>query len=341
MHPEPSPAMPPFAALFQMCNAKWVSSAISVAAKLGVADHLESGPKTAKQLADEMNVHEMALYRLLRALTGVGVFHEGDGHLFSHTALSDLLRSNANPSLRNLEMMLIDDWYTKAWTELGWTIETGRAAPEKVFGMSLFEYFSKHPEDAVNFNGAMTDLSKGDGPAVVASYDFSRFEHIVDVGGGVGALLAAILESAPKLRGTLLDMPYVIERAKKGPLLASFTPRCEFVGGSFFEAVPKAADAYIMKHIIHDWDDEHATKILKNCRRAMRPDSKLLVVDRVVGPPNQPDQAKLFDLEMMVNPGGLERSEPEWRRLFGMSGFRLERTIPTPAPQSILEGTPA
>jgi O-methyltransferase domain/Dimerisation domain len=333
--------MPAHAALFQMLIGKWLSSAISAAARLGIADRLESGPKTAKQLASELNVHERSLYRLLRALASVGVFHEGEGELFNQTPLSDPLRSNAKPCLRNLAMMLIDDWHNKAWAELAWTIETGRPAPEKVFGMSLFEYLSKYPEEAANFNNGMTDLSKGDGPAVVASYDFSRFEHIVDVGGGVGAMLAAILESAPKLRGTLLDMPYVIERARKAPLLASSAARCEFAGGSFFEAVPKGADAYIMKHIIHDWDDEHATIILANCRKAMLPDGKLLVVDRVVGPASQPDQAKLFDLEMMVTPGGLERSEPEWRRLFAAAGFRLERIIPMPAPQSILEGTPA
>jgi O-methyltransferase domain/Dimerisation domain len=339
MHPEASPA-PPFGVLFQMVNAKWVSSAISVAAKLGIADRLELGPKTAKQLAGELNVHERALYRLLRALASVGVFHEGDGELFSQTPLSDPLRSHANPSLRNVAMMLIDDWHIRNWAALDWTIQTGRSASEKVFGMSIFEYLSGHPEEAANFNGAMTDLSQGDGPAVVAAYDFSRFESIVDVGGGAGSLLAAILESAPKLRGTLLDMQYVIEQAREGPLLRRFAARCDFVGGSFFDAVPKDADGYILKHVIHDWDDAHSTKILSNCRAAMRASSTLLVVDRVVGPPNQPDQAKLFDLEMMVNPGGLERSEPEWRSLFGASGFRLERIIPMRTPQSILEATP-
>jgi SAM-dependent methyltransferase len=320
---------------------KWVSSAISTAAKLGVADRLETGPKTARQLAEELGLHEMALYRLLRALASVGVFHEGEERAFSQTSLSELLRSSAKPSLRNVTMMFIDDWQIKNWAELGWSIKTGRPAAERVVGMSIFEYFSGHPEEAVNFNNAMTDLSSSDGPAVVASYDFSRFEYIVDVGGGAGALLAAILQSAPKLRGALLDMPYVIEQARKAPMLADFAARCEFAGGSFFETVPKGADAYIMKHIIHDWDDERAAQILANCRKAIRPGGKVLVVDRVVGPPNQPDQAKWFDLEMLVNPGGLERSEPEWRSLFAASGFRLERIIPMPAPQSILEATPA
>lgn len=331
--------MQPYAVLYQMCIGKWVSSAISAAAKLGIADRLESGPKTTKDLAQELNVHERALYRLLRALASVGVFHEGEGHLFRQTPLSDLLRSNAEPSLRYPAMLLVDDWYNKVWAELNWTIETGHPAPEKVFSMNLFEHLSKHPEEAVNFNNAMTDLSKGDGPAVAASYDFSRFEWIVDVGGGLGALLAAILERAPKLRGTLLDMPYVIEQARKAPMLASFAARCEFAGGSFFEAVPKGADAYLMKHVIHDWDDERATTILSNCRKAIQTDGKLLVVDCVVGPSNQPDLAKFLDLQMLVVAGGLERSESDWHRLLATSGFRLERIIPMSSPDSILEAT--
>jgi SAM-dependent methyltransferase len=283
----------------------------------------------------------MSLYRLLRALASVGVFHEGEDHLFSQTALSELLRTNAKPSLRNMAMMLIDGWHNRNWSSLDWAVETGRPAAEKALGMSVFEYLSGHPEEAVNFNNAMTDLSQSDGPVVVASYDFSRFEHIVDVGGGVGALLAAILASAPNLRGTLLEMRHVIEQAKKGPILASFASRCDFAEGSFFETIPKGADAYILKHVIHDWDDERSAQILSNCRQAMRPSGTLLVIDRVVGPPNQPDQAKFLDLEMMVNAGGLERSEPEWHRLFATSGFRLERIIPMPAPQCILEATPA
>ncbi len=333
--------MPPYAALFQMCLGKWISSAISVAAKLGIADHLESGPKTTAQLAEELNLHEMSLYRLLRALASVGVFHEGEARSFSQTPISEHLRSGANPSLRNAAMMLIDGWHGKAWAELGWAVETGRPASEKALGMSLFDYFSRHPGETVNFNNAMTDLSQDDCPAIVGSYNFSRFASIVDVGGGMGALLAAILESAPKLTGTLFDLPNVIEQARNAPLLERFTVRCDLVGGSFFEGIPAGADAYIMKHVVHDWDDERATRILSNCRRAMRPDSKLLIVDRLVGPPNQPDLAKLIDLEMMVNPGGLERSEPEWRKLLAASGFRVERFIPMPATRSILEATPA
>jgi len=334
------PAKPPFAVLFEMAIGRWVTSAICAAAKLGVADQLSSAPKTTTELAKQLNLHEDALYRLMRALASVGIFHEAEGRAFSQTPLSDLLRSNATPTQRDGALMFNDDWYNRCWAELPWSIQTGRPAPEKVFGMSLFEHLSKSPDEAVNFNNTMTGLSQRDGPVVASSYDFSGFEHIVDVGGGMGALLAAILKSAPKVRGTLFDMPYVIEQAKGAPILAKFTGRCEFSGGSFFGGVPAGADAYIMKHIIHDWDQERATTILSNCRKAMRPDGRLLVVDRVIGPPNQPDQAALFDLEMLVNAGGRERNEPEWRSLFAASGFKLDRIIPMPAPQSILVGIP-
>ena len=325
--------------MFQLLTAKWVTSAVSAAARLGVADHLESEPKSTQELAEKLKVNEAALYRLLRSTASVGVFHEEDGRRFSQTPLSDLLRSGAQPCLRNFAMMMSDPWHMKCWSELNWAVETGRPAAFKAYGMSGFEYFSQNPAEAVNFNNAMTDLSLGDGPAVVASYDFSPFGHIVDVGGGLGGLLAAVLAANPTVKGTLFDMPYVIDQAAKAPLLAPYTDRCTFIGGSFFDSVP-SADAYIMKYIIHDWDDEHSNKILTHCRKGIREGGKLLVVDRVVGPPNQPDLTKFMDLEMMVLPGGLERDETEWRALFAANGFRLENVIRTHGPMCIMEGAP-
>jgi hypothetical protein len=185
----------------------------------------------------------------------------------------------------------------------------------------------------------MTDMSSFVSVVVADAYDFSGFKHIVDVAGGYGMLLAAILERTPGLRGTLLEMPYVIEQAKRSPMLAPFAGRCEFASGSFFESVP-AADAYIMKHIIHDWDDESAARILANCRKAIQAGGKLLVVDHVIPARNEPSFAKLMDIEMLVLPGGRERTEQEWRELFAASGFRLERIIQTPV-IAIIEGTPA
>jgi hypothetical protein len=237
-------------------------------------------------------------------------------------------------------MMMLDEWHMRAWTEMPWSVETGRPTPEKVFGMSGFDWMAKNPDQAVNFNNAMTDLSMVHAPAIAAAYDFSGFAHLVDVGGGLGMLLAAILKRHPVLKATLCELPYVIEQARTGPLLAPFAGRCEFAGGSFFESVASGGDAYIMKHILHDWDDEHCLTILKNIRRAITANGKLLVADYVVGSPNAPDTAKLMDLEMLMI-GGKERTEPEWHALFREGGFELQRVVPTPAGLSVIEGKPA
>jgi hypothetical protein len=323
-----------------MVLSQWTSTAICAAARLGIADQLESGPKTTKELASTLNLHEESLYRVLRALAGLGIFHEGENRTFSQTPLSDVLRTNAKPSLRYAASMMIDDFQYRSFQGICTTIENGRPAVANVLGAGLFEYLGAHPDEAFNFNRGMSDMSSGEAPAVVGTYDFSGFQHIVDVAGGVGGLLAAILGAASRLRGTLFDQPSVIEQAKKDGLLTPFGDRCELVGGSFFEAVPAGADAYIMKHIIHDWDDERARQILTNCRRAINPHGKLLVVDRVIGPPNAPDPKKFFDVAMMLMPGGRERTEEEWNALYAASGFRVTRILPTPAPDSIIEGMP-
>lgn len=321
-----------------MLTGKWVSVMISTVARLGVADHLESGPRSAAELAPLVGALERPLYRLLRASAGFGIFHEMPDGRFAQTPLSAALRTQAVPGMRNMAMMMLDDWHVSSWAELPWCVQTGQAAPVKLYGMPGFEWLSQHPEKAVNFNNAMTDMSQTEAPAIASAYDFSGFRRIVDVGGGLGTLLASILERTPGLRGVLLEMPYLIDKARSAPILAPYRDRCEFVGGSFFDAVPEGADACVMKHILHDWDDEHCVRILKNCRRSMAPGGKLLVVDQVVGPANQPEFAKLMDLEMLVLPGGQERTEQEWADLFAAGGFRLERVIRTQAPQCILEG---
>src|SRR5262245_30714717 len=333
-------SIPPFVVVIEMILAQWNAAAISAAAKFGIADQLESGPKTTQELASLLNLHEDSLYRVLRALAGLGIFHEGENRTFSQTPLSDVLRTNSKPSLRYVATMMIDHWQARSVQGICSTIENGRASVVNILGAGLFEYLGGHPDEAFNFNRGMTDLSSGEAPAVVATYDFSGFERIVDVAGGAGGLLAAILANTPKLRGTLFDQPSVIEQAKSDAVLAPFSDRCEMVSGDFFEAVPAGADAYIMKHIIHDWDDERAAKILANCRRVMKPGGKLLVVDRVIDPPNAPDPKKFFDVAMMLMPGGRERNEPEWKALYDAAGFRVTRIIPTPAPHSVIEGAP-
>jgi hypothetical protein len=199
---------------------------------------------------------------------------------------------------------------------------------------------AQNPGKTVNFNNAMTDLSQGDSAAVTQSYDFSVFEHIVDVAGGHGTLLAAILDQAPKLRGTLVEMPHVIEGAKKAGILDRFANRSTLEAVNILESVPAGADAYIMKSIIHDWYDPECIKILSGCRKGIRPGGRLLVVDQVVPAGNEPAMSKIVDLEMLVLPGGMERTEKEFRELFAASGFRLERIVPTPGILCIIEGVP-
>ena len=326
--------------MLQMILGKWVSSAISAAAHFGIADHLESGPKSLEQLASLTGTQERPLYRLLRANASVGVFTELEDGRFAQTPLSEPLRSSATPSVRHMAMMLTDDWHIRCWEQLPWSVETGKPASYKLHGTGMFDWMAQHPEKTGNFNQAMTDLSQGDAAAVVQSYDFSRFEHIVDVAGGHGALLAEILNQAQKLRGTLVEMPHVIEGAKKAGLLDRFANRVTLEAGSMFESVPAGADAYLMKFIIHDWYDAECIKILSQCRKGIRPGGRLLVIDQVVPGRNQPGIAKLMDLEMLVLPGGMERTEKEFRELFAASGFRLERIIPTPGILCIIEGVP-
>jgi hypothetical protein len=334
------PSMPSHAVVLQMLTGRWVSSAIATVARFGIADLLESGPRRASELARLTGTNEDALYRLLRATASLGIFTELEDGRFDQTPLSEPLRSDANPCLRNMAMMFLDDWFTRNWSELPWSVQTGRSAAYKVFGQSPWEVFRDQPDQAVNFNNAMTDMSQADSPAIAAAYDFSQFEHIVDIGGGLGLLLASVLQSAPALRGTLFEIPQGAEHAEAAPILKPYTSRCRIQAGNFLESVTAGADAYMMKHIIHDWDDELAKKILSNCREAVAPRGKLLVIDQVVGPRNQPGLAKLMDLEMLVNPGGLERTEEQWRQLFAASGFRLAQIIRTPVPQCVIEGVP-
>ncbi len=337
---QPQQEMPPVALLFRMITGKWVSAAIGMVARFCIADHVKDGPKSVEELAALSKTHAPSLYRLLRATASLGIFAEMPDGRFAQTPLSDCLRTNSSAGVRNLAMFMLDEWHMRAWTEMPWAVETGKPATEKLFGMPGFDWMAQNPEQTVNFNNAMTDLSRTHAPVVASTYDFSGFTHLVDAGGGLGMLLAAILERNPALHATLCELPYVIEQASKGPILAPFAERCSFAAGNFLEAVPAGGDAYIMKHILHDWDDAHCTRILANIRRAIAPNGKLLVVDYVVGPGNTPDPAKLMDLEMLMI-GGKERTETEWRELFHAGGFALQRVIPTPAGLCVIEGTPA
>jgi hypothetical protein len=332
--------LPPFAVILQILGAADVGAAVACLAKLGVPDHLENGPRSAEELAKEIRANPQALYRLMRATASVGVLTEGPDGKFSQTPLSDALRTNAVPSVRGFAIMNTMEWWFRGWQRLEYSVRTGKTALDEVLGMPVFEFFEKNPEDARIFNEGMTSLSMIDSPAVAASYSFEGINSLTDVGGGHGLLLATILAGNPSLKGTLFDAPHVVAGAKDGPL-KPFLDRCTFAGGDMFAAVPAGADAYIMKHIIHDWPDDKCVQILKNCRKGVNRNGKLLVVDHVIQPGNDFHPGKILDLAMLLFPGGKERTEQQFRDLFAASGWRLNRIIPTPAMEYIVEGLPA
>ena len=317
----------------------WVSRAIYVAARLGIADLLADGDRSSEELAKSTQVHGPSLYRLLRALTNVGLFTEGTGKTFGLTPLGDTLRSNAPGATRSTVLAMGSDWQWLSWCELEHSIRTGKTGVEKAVGMGVFDYFAKNPEEAHHFNNAMIGIHGPETTAVAKAYDFSGIANLVDIGGGTGNLISAILRANPKLSGIIYDLPHVTADAKERIADMKLAERCEVIGGDFFKSVPNG-EAYIMSHIIHDWDEDRCLTILRNCRKA-NPDAKVFIVEMIVPPPGVDHPAKFFDLVMLVIPGGQERTEEEYAALLGKAGYRLERVVPTDSPVSVVEGVPA
>jgi O-methyltransferase len=316
----------------------WGSHAVSVAATLGIADLLRDGPKSCAELAQATRTHASSLYRVMRALACIGVFAESDDGRFSLNPAAECLQAKAPGSIRDAAIMLGQEWHWRAWGDVLHSVRTGQCAFEHVFGMELFEYFEQHPAAAAIFNDAMTSLTSQQQDAVVSSYNFSGISKIVDVGGGHGTLLASILKAHPGMSGILFDLPSVVAGARQRIQTDGLIGRCEVVGGDFFQSVPEGGDGYLLKQILHDWDDDHAVAILKNCRPGIGQTGKLLVVEMVIPPGNAPSMAKLLDLLMLVwTHGGRERTEAEYRALFAAAGFALARNVPTPSPLSVLE----
>jgi hypothetical protein len=319
-----------------------VSQALYVAAKLGIADLLQEGPKSHEALATATGVHPDALYRVLRALASVGVFTEVEHGRFGLTPLAALLQTGVPGSLRALAIVMGEEPAWRPWGELLYSVHTGLPAFEHVFGMPLFAYLPQHPDVAHTYHAAMTEGTALTAQAVVAAYDFSGIRMVVDVGGGQGALIAAILKAHPHMHGMLFDLPQVIPGAKRVMETETLAERCALIGGDFFAAVPSGADAYILKWILHDWDDARAVTILTNCRQAMPEQGKLLVVESVIPAGNVPSLGKFADLHMLVRLGGRERTEAEYRTLFAVAGLRLTNILLTPSPEwlsvSVIEG---
>jgi hypothetical protein len=329
---------PPGVVLTQMLVAPLVTQALRVVAELGVADLLTEGARGVDELAAETGAHAPSLYRFMRSLAGCGVFAETGERVFELTPTAELLRADVEGSMRDLAIFMGADWHWQVWGDAPYSARTGKAAWERVHGAEVFSYFAEHKDAARVFDGAMTSLSKMVSKAVVEAYDFSSIRKLADIAGGHGSLLAAILRANPHLKGLLFDMPQVIAGAQAYVEAEGVARALELASGDFFESVPAGADAYLMKHIIHDWDDARALSILRNCHRAMPDDGRLLLVEMVVPAGNEPHLSKIQDLEMMLSPGGLERTEDEYRALFAAAGFELTRIIPTASPMSVIEG---
>lgn len=313
---------------------------IYAAAKLGIADLLKDGPREVSAIASAVGAHPRALYRLLRALASLGILAETTDGGFQLTGFAQTLRSDVPGSLRGLALLYGDEWLWHAYGSTLYSVTTGLPAFDLVHGQPLFEYLHLHPEAASTFNQAMTGYSELESAAVLSAYDFADAAKLVDVGGGQGALLAAILKAYPQTSGVLFDQESVIDHARYVMAHTGVADRCAMTPGNFFDAIPKGGDVYVLKSVLHDWDDERSITILKNCREVMRRGSRLLVIERVVPEGNEPSEAKLFDINMLVVIGGLERTAREYQELFEAAGFELTRIIRTEALVSIVEGVP-
>lgn len=337
VQPPPQPSANP-AALRQMIFGFWSVRAIYVAAELGVADQLASGPRSCEALAAACGADAPSLYRVLRAMSGMGLFTETEPGHFALAPLGEYLRSDTPGSMRALARMLGSDWHWRCFEGVLSSVRTGKPAMEAKLGQPLYAFLQQHPEQEQLFDQAMTGFSSVENEAILAAWDFGTSGTVVDVGGGRGHLLEALLKRMPDLRGVLFDRPTVTQGANLA--VSGLGERCGVAGGDFFEEVPSGGDAYVLKYILHNWDDARVSAILRTCRRAMGPSSRLLVVEQVVHPGNAPEPVRLLDLEMLVLVGGRERTEAEFRALMAGSGLALTRVVNTRMPLSIIEAVP-
>ena len=324
-------------ALRDVASGYALSKALYAVAEARVADYLDDAPVAVTELARRTGSHEDALYRMMRVLACLGIFFEHENRAFSHTAVSRLLRADHEHSqldgvlFRGLELY-------ESYIEMPHTLATGASSFERRFGMSIFDYLDTNQDMQARFQACMTSDTRAQQIGILKAYDFSPYACIVDVGGGNGALLSAILSASPNSNGILFDLKSVIDRVRDGP--GGAMPRRTLLEGDFFQAVPRGGDLYVLKYIIHDWPDEQAVTILKNCRAAMEDGAKLLVIDAIFGPPNKPNTALTLELSMLAAIGGIERRLGEFETLFDQASFKLRRVLPTESPLSILEVTP-
>jgi hypothetical protein len=329
-----------------LINGFMAARVVHVAAELGIADLLAAGAKSTETLAGEAGANVPALHRLLRALASLGVIDELEPGRFALNEMGEQLRGGVPDSVRNLALMFGSERVWRSWGELRHSILTGTPAFRHVFGVEAFEFLARDPKQAAVFNEAMAEITRQVAKDLVTAYDFASFSKIVDVGGGNGTLIATILDSAPKLRGILFDSSSGSAEASEQLRTRGVLERCEVIAGDFFHSVPKGGDAYILKNIIHDWDDERSATILKNCRNAISAGGKLLLVERVM--PARIDASAghqrwtMLDMHMLVMLGGRERTEEEFRSLLATVNFELKRTLLLQGATgySVIEATP-
>lgn len=318
-----------------------IHRAIYTAAQLKIPDLLATGARSSDEVARETGSDANATYRLMRSLASAGVLAETAERRFELTELGETLVSDAPGSMRDWVLFSGSSNYVDAWQDLLATVRTGEPAWDRARGIPFFDYLGEHPDEAAVFNRAMTSLSSWEVEAVLEDFDFGEFEVLVDIGGGEGSFLASILKTTPESRGVIFDQPGTIVGTPSFLAQECLSARCEVVAGDFFESVPAGGDAYLLKYIVHDWDDEAAIKILTNCRRAMTADARILLFETVIPGPDEPHYAKLQDLEMLVLLGSRERTVDDYRSLLERAGLVLTKVIPTSGYLSIVEARPA
>jgi hypothetical protein len=313
-------------ALLSIVSGEWVAQSLYAAAQLDIAGHLLSGPKQVKELAKLTETQEESLYRLLRLLASVDIFHEEGNQVFSNTCASEFLAKDHPQSLRSL-ILFYSQEMSQSWKQLSACLKEGKPAFDLSFGQPVFTYFREHPQSALLFQSAMKEKSRAVIASCLQSYPFKQFSSFYDIGGGSGHFLSAVLNQHPAMKGTLFELPEVTLEAQR--FLEPFGQRCTVVAGDFFQQVPANGDAYLLKSVLHDWNDADALRILEKCRESMPDSSKLLIIEPILTAANQKDPAKMMDVYMMVITGGKERTEQDFRRLLSTAGFSVESVTPT------------
>jgi hypothetical protein len=336
-HQAASGTLPPHVQLIQMVTGAWVARTLHVAAMLGLADQLTGGPKSATELAGSMRAHAPSLQRLMRTLASLGILTEQKEQRYALTALGEALKHSAPGSARSTVLTLGSPWAQGAWDHLVYSVQTGKTGLEKAQGMPLFDYLARHPEDASLFNETMVGFHGQEPPAVAAAYDFSTFKTIVDVGGGTGNLLAAILTRYAGPRGVLFDLRHVVAEAPALLKAKGVNDRVTIEAGDFFKTVPAGGDAYMLSHIIHDWDEDQCRTILRHIHKAMNSSGRLLIAEMVLPAGDTPHPGKMLDMAMLVWTGGQERTLAEYDRLLSKGGFHLTRVVPTDSAVNVVE----